>query len=104
MTVEGQLQKSTTTYPHKWVQSSEQEVKRARAKHVDAARLRGAIGNVINDSKTTGRDMEQYLRGAVAAKIHSTEKIMNSLMAELAGVQREMGAAAQRQSELEVRP
>ena len=44
---------------------------------------------------------QTLLSGAVSTKINSTEKIMNTLQAELAGVQRELAKAAARQAELE---
>ena len=42
--------------------------------------------------------------GAVSTKINSIEKIMNTLQAELAGVQRELAKAAARQAGAYARP
>ena len=97
----GSLHKATTTYPHKWLGSSEEEMRRARKRQIDAGRLRGAIGNVINETKSTTRELDSQLRGALKSKVRSTEKLAHSLEAELSAVRGEMAAADKRRAELE---
>lgn len=99
--VDGPLQKATTTYPHKWLGSSEDEMRRVRGRQADAGRLRGAIGNAINETKATSRAMDSALRSALRSKIRSTEKLATELDAQLAGVRGEMAQADQRRDELE---
>lgn len=93
--------KPSTTYPHQWLGSSESEMRRVRTKQNDAQRLRGAIGTVINETKTTSREIDSQLRSALRSKIASTEKLMRSLEAELAAVNGELAAADTRRQQLE---
>jgi|AntAceMinimDraft_5_1070358.scaffolds.fasta_scaffold04357_2 hypothetical protein len=92
---------ATTTYPHKWLGSSEDEMRRVRARQADASRLRGAIGNVIDDTKSTAHALDSQLRAALHGKIRSTEKLSRELDAELSGVLGETAAADTRRAELE---
>lgn len=99
--VRGAMQKATTTYPHKWLGNSEDAMRRVRARQVNAGRLRDAIGNVINETKSTTRELDSQLRGALKSKIRSTEKLTHELEAELAGVRAELAHAELRRAELE---
>ena len=51
-----------------------------RGRQADAGRLRGAIGNVINDTKFSTRELDSQLRNALKGKIRSTEKLTNELV------------------------
>jgi hypothetical protein len=76
-------------------------MRRVRARQADASRLRGAIGNVIDDTKSTAHALDSQLRAALHGKIRSTEKLSRELDAELSGVLGETAAADTRRAELE---
>lgn len=99
--VRGAMRKATTTYPHKWLGDSEDAMRQVRARQVGAGRLRDAIGNVINTTKATTRELNAQVRGALKRKITSTERLTQELEAELAGVRAELAQAERRRTELE---
>jgi len=98
---EGQLQKKQLSYPHKWSHSTNVEVKEARHRIGDAARLRTAIDSVVVEMSAAERAANAQVEEALREKISATQVLKVKLDKQLAATLEELSAAEVRKVDLE---
>ncbi len=86
--------------PHTWVRSTEDNLAQARHWLNDSARLRKAIRHAIQEARNVEHDTSRGLNHAMLSKLASTQRLKDSIEAQLAKVRDEQAKAAAQRAKL----
>uniref|UniRef100_A0A7S0QYA8 Tektin n=1 Tax=Pyramimonas obovata TaxID=1411642 RepID=A0A7S0QYA8_9CHLO len=94
------LTKKVFSYPHNWYKGTGQGVQDARSIQNDAARLRRAVENMLNESTQAERKMDNMLVNSLRDRTDTTKAVKLHLVNQLNAVRMELKAALKKRSDL----
>lgn len=94
------LTKKVFSYPHNWYKGTGQGVQDARSIQNDAARLRHAIDNMIQESTLSERKMDSMLVDSLKNRTDTTKAVKLHLVNQMNAVRAELNQALKKKQDL----
>ncbi|WIA30743.1 hypothetical protein OEZ86_000809 [Tetradesmus obliquus] len=96
----GAARTAGSTYSHSWKQQTDMLLQEAQHTAADAARLRKAVKQLLQEAHAASQAAGQALNASLAAKLGSTKLLKDELAAQLSNVQDERARATQQRDSL----